>query len=149
MSKQLHHVVMRSHSAETFIGFLTEVVGMDVQFRMRVPGEVLEATLGWPPSDGADVTMLGSGDSGLIEVLDVPEHLRDVAPEGLAALSFLTEDFSGAYQKAMTFANDVTRFDVGVPGVELFVRTMGGVPVEFMGAYVPESNSETSVATNS
>ena len=149
MSKQLHHVVMRSHSAETFIGFLTEVVGMDVQFLMRVPGEVLEATLGWPPSDGADVTMLGSRDSGLIEVLDVPEHLRDVAPDGPAALSFLTEDFSGAYQTAMTFANDVTRFDVGVPGVELFVCTMGGVPVEFMGAYAPESNSETSVATNS
>ena len=44
MSKQLHHVVMRSHSAATFIGFLTDVVGMKVQFRMRVPGEVLEAT---------------------------------------------------------------------------------------------------------
>ena len=49
---------------------------MEVQFQLRVPGQVLEATLGWPPSDGADVTMLGSGDSGLIEVLDVPEHLR-------------------------------------------------------------------------
>ena len=147
--KQLHHVVMRSHSADTFIGFLTEVVGMEVQFRMRVPGEVLEATLGWPRSDGADVTMLGSGDSGLIEVLDVPEHLRDVAPEGLAALSFLTDDFSGAHDKAMTFANDVTRLDTGVPGVDLFFCTMGGVPIEFMGAYVPEANSENSDATNS
>ena len=45
MCKQLHHVVMRSHSAATFIGFLTDVVGIEVQFRMRVPGEVLEATL--------------------------------------------------------------------------------------------------------
>ena len=88
--KQLHHVVMHSHSAQTFLAFLTDVVGMEVQFQMRVPGEVLEATLGWPPSDGADVTMLGCGAAGLIEVLDVPEHLRDIAPEGLAALSFLT-----------------------------------------------------------
>ncbi len=80
---------MRSHSAKTFIAFLTDVVGMAVQFELRVPGEVLEKTLGWPPSDGADVTMLGIGESGLIEVLDVPEHLRDIAPEGLAALSFL------------------------------------------------------------
>src|SRR5258705_8288668 len=140
---------MRSHSAEPIIGFLTDVVGMEVQFHMRVPGEVLEATLGWPPSDGADVTMLGSGDSGLIEVLDVPEHLRDIAPEGLAALSFLTDDFSGAHTKAMTFANDVTRLDSGVPGVDLFFCTMGGVPIEFMGAYVPEGNSENSDATNS
>ena len=58
---------------------------MEVQFEMHVPGEVLEKTLGWPPSDGADVTMVGTGEAGLIEVLDVPEHLRDVAPEGLAA----------------------------------------------------------------
>jgi catechol 2,3-dioxygenase-like lactoylglutathione lyase family enzyme len=32
MSEQLHHVVMRSHSAETFVAFLTDVVGMEVQF---------------------------------------------------------------------------------------------------------------------
>jgi hypothetical protein len=32
--------------------------------------------------------MVGSGDSALFEVLDVPEHLREVAPEGLAGLSF-------------------------------------------------------------
>jgi catechol 2,3-dioxygenase-like lactoylglutathione lyase family enzyme len=149
MSKQLHHVVMRSHSAETFIGFLTDVVGMEVQFQMRVPGEVLEATLGWPPSDGADVTMLGSGDSGLIEVIDVPEHLRDVAPEGLAALSFVTDDFSGTKERATSFASDVTQFDAGESGVELFFCTIGGVPVEFMGGYAPEANSESSNATNS
>ena len=137
-----------SHSAKTFIAFLTEVVGMEVQFQFRVPGHVLEATLGWPPSDGADITMLGSGDSGLIEVLDVPEHLRDIAPEGLAALSFLTEDFSGVRDKAKNFANDVTPIDMGVPGVNLFFCTMGGVPIEFMGAYDSEANSEIRDATN-
>jgi catechol 2,3-dioxygenase-like lactoylglutathione lyase family enzyme len=149
MPKHLHHVVMRSHSARTFISFLTDVVGMEVQFNMRVPGHVLETTLGWPPSDGADVTMLGSGDAGLIEVLDVPDHRRDVAPEGLAALSFLTDDFTGTHDKAKTFANEVTVFDTGTPGVELFFCTMGGVPVEFMGTYAPEANSEHSDATNS
>jgi hypothetical protein len=135
---------MRSHSAETFIGFLTDVVGMEIQFRMRVPGEVLEATLAWPPSDGADVTMLGGGDAGLIEVLDVPEQLRDVAPEGLAALSFLTDDFTGAHERATMFASDVTMLDTGVSGVQLFFCTMGGVPVEFMGGYAPEANTENS-----
>lgn len=147
MSKQLHHVVMRSHSAETFIGFLTQVVGMDVQFSLRVPGHVFEATLGWPPSDGADITMLGTGDAGLIEVIDVPEDLRDIAPEGLAALSFMTDDFDGAQESARRFSSDVTVFDTGTPGVDLFFCTMGGVPVEFMGAYAPEANSDTSDAT--
>jgi hypothetical protein len=138
---------MRSHSAPTFVAFLTDVVGMEVQFTMRVPGEILEKTLGWPPSDGADVTMLGSGDAGLIEVLDVPEHLRDVAPEGLAALSFLTDDYAGTRERASAFAEDVTSLDTGIPGVDLFFCTMGGVPIEFMGAYAPEANSGTSEAT--
>ncbi len=147
MSKQLHHVVMRSHSAKTLVAFLTDVVGMEVQFSLRVPGEVLEKTLGWPASDGADITMVGSGDAGLIEVLDVPEHLREIAPEGLAALSFLTDEFSRTHDAAKAFARDVTVFDTGTPGVDLFFCTVGGVPVEFMGSYAPEANSETSDAT--
>ena len=126
---------MRSHSASTFIQFLTDVVGMDVQHSFRVPGEMLAATLGWPPSDGADVTILGSGEAGLIEVLDVPENLREVAPEGLAALSFLTDDYSNVKDKAGKFADDVTVLNTMVPGVDLFFCTMGGVPMEFMGSY--------------
>lgn len=39
--------------------------------------------------------------------------------------------------------------DTGVPGVDLFFCTMGGVPIEFMGAYVPGATSETNDATNS
>jgi len=31
----------------------------------------------------------------------------------------------------------------------LFVCTMGGVPMEFMGAYAPQANSENSDAANS
>ena len=143
MPNQLHHVVMRSHSAATFIGFLTDVAGLSVQFEMRVPGPVLEATLGWPPSDGADITVLGNGDVGLVKVLDVPEHLRDVAPEGLAALSFLTDDFGGSREAARGYADDVTVFDAGVPGVDLFFCTVGGVPMEFMGSYAPGADSAT------
>ena len=137
---------MRSHSASTFIQFLTDVVGMDIQAQFQVPGEVLETTLGWPPSEGADVTMLGSGDAGLVEVLDVPEHLREFAPEGLAALSFLTDDYHNVRDKARTMASDVTVLFGDVPGVNLFFCTMGGVPNEFMGGYDADSVSAT-VAT--
>jgi len=121
---------------------------MALTAEMHVPAKAVRATLGWPPSGGADVWSRRGGDGGLIEVLDVPEHLRDVAPEGLAALSFLTDDFSGSKDKAGTFASDVTVFDTGMPGVDLFFCTMGGVPIEFMGAYAPEPNSDTSDATN-
>jgi hypothetical protein len=79
--------------------------------------------------------MLGSGNAGLIEVLDVPAHLREVAPEGLAALSFFTDDYKGAQDRARTLASDVTVLFGDMPGVNLFVCTMGGVPMEFMGSY--------------
>jgi catechol 2,3-dioxygenase-like lactoylglutathione lyase family enzyme len=139
MPNQLHHVVMLSHSADRFIGFLTGVVGMDIQHSFRVPGEILEATLGWPPSEGADVTILGSGAAGLIEVLDVPEQLRSAAPEGLAALSFLADDYSATLDRARELNSDITVLDTGVPGVDLFICTMGGVPMEFMGSYEAEA----------
>ena len=42
-----------------------------------------------------------------------------------------------------------TILDTGMPGVDLFFCTMGGVPIEFMGSYAPEANSEISEATNS
>lgn len=142
MPNHLHHVVMRSHSASDFVAFLTDVVGMTVAYQMRVPGPVLETTLGWPPSDGADVTILGSGDAGLIEVLDVPEELRAVAPEGLAALSFLTDEFVRSRDAAGKHADDVTVFDAGVPGVDLFFCTVGGVPMEFMGSYALGKDAE-------
>jgi hypothetical protein len=38
MPNHLHHVVMLSHSATRFIGFLIDVVGMEVQHSFRVPG---------------------------------------------------------------------------------------------------------------
>jgi catechol 2,3-dioxygenase-like lactoylglutathione lyase family enzyme len=139
MPNQLHHVVMLSHSATRFIGFLTDVVGMDVQHGFRVPGEILQTTLGWPPSEGADVTILGSGAAGLVEVLDVPERLRTAVPEGLAALSFLAGDYRTMQDRARQFTNDVTVLDTGVPGVDLFICTMGGVPMEFMGSYEPQA----------
>ncbi len=135
MSKQLHHVVMSSHSADTLIKFFTEAVGLEIQHQFPVPGHVFETTLGWPPSDGATITILGEGMAGLVEVLDVPEAVRSVQPEGLTALSFLTADYKDTEAKARMFADDVTAVDAGVPGVELFVCTVGGVPMEFMGSY--------------
>lgn len=142
MPNQLHHVVIRSHSAATFIGFLTGVVGMTIQQQYRVPTEILESTLGWPPSEGADVTMLGNGAAGLIEVLCVPERIRDQVPEGLAALSFLTDDFAQSYEAAWAYASDVTLLEATPPGVEVFFCTAGNVAIEIMSSYVEDVGAQ-------
>src|ERR1700753_3110326 len=143
MPKQLHHVVMLSHSATRFVAFLTDVIGMEVQHSFRVPGEILATTLGWPPSDGADVTILGSGMAGLIEVLDVPEQLRKAAPEGLAALSFMADDYTATLDRARQFTGEVTALDAAVA---LFIGTVGGWQMEFMGSYKADA-METAIET--
>jgi hypothetical protein len=135
MSSQLHHVVMCSHSADDFVTFLTDVVGMTIQQQFYVPGELLQSTLGWPTSSGTQVTMVGSGDCGLIEVLDVPAPLREAVPEGLAALSFLSDDARGVRERADASAHDTRSIDIGVPGYELFFCSVGGVPIEIMPSY--------------
>jgi hypothetical protein len=133
MSNQLHDVVMCSHSADTFITFLTDVVGLTIQQQFHVPGDLLESTLGWPSSSGTQVTMVGSGDCGLIEVIDVPTALHGDVPEGLAALSFLCEDAGSTRERADASPHQATSIDIGVPGFKLFFCTVGGVPIEFMG----------------
>lgn len=148
MPNHLHHVVMCSHSADTFIKFLTDVVGMDVQSQFALPGEVLETTLGWPPSDGATLTMLGSGDAGLIEVLDVPAELQNTTPEGLTALSFMADDYHSMQDKARAMTGDVTVLFDDVPGIDLFICTMGGVPMEFMGHYDSDARPPAAVTDN-
>ena len=50
--RRLHHPAVTTSSAWTS------------KPRFHVTGDILEATLGWPPSDGADLTMLGSGELG-------------------------------------------------------------------------------------
>lgn len=149
MSRQLHHVVMCSHSANEFVTFLTGVVGMTIQQQFHVPGGLLESTLGWPPSSGTQVTMLGSGDCGLIEVLDVPAPLREAVREGLAALSFLCDDAGRVRERADASAHDRKSIDIGVPGFELFFCNVGGVPIEFMGGYSDNIDRSLNDATNS
>ena len=139
---QLHHVVLRSHSSKSLIAFLIKTVGMTIQQEFRLPSSILEATLGWPACDGADVTILGSGTAGLIEVLDVPEGLRAVGPDGLAALSFLTDDFTESYTEAGAFATDVTLYDAEAPGVDLLFCTVAGVRMEIMGSYVEDVSAK-------
>jgi catechol 2,3-dioxygenase-like lactoylglutathione lyase family enzyme len=149
MSSQLHHVVMCSHSADDFVAFLTDVVGMTIQQQFHVPGGLLESTLGWPPSSGSHVTMLGSGDCGLIEVLDVPMPLREVVREGLAALSFLPKDAGRVRERADASAHDTRSIDIGVPGYQLFFCTVGGVPIEVMGGYPDKIDLSRSGPTSS
>jgi hypothetical protein len=112
-------------------------------------GRTARIDLGVAALERNAVTMVGSGDCGLIEVLDVPAPLREVVPEGLAALSFLSNDAGRVRGRADASAHDMRSIDIGVPGFELFFCTVGGVPIEFMGGYSDNIDLWQSHATNS
>ena len=76
-----------------------------------------------------------AGWRGLSKFSTSPNSYVPAAPEGLAALSFLADDYRTMQDRARQFTSDVTVLDTGVPGVDLFICTMGGVPMEFMGSY--------------
>ena len=51
----------------------------------------------------------------------------------------MADDYPAIQDKAREFAGDITVLDTGLPGVDLFICTMGGVPMEFMGSYEVEA----------
>jgi hypothetical protein len=133
MASGAHHIVIHTNSREDVVGFLNQVVGMAVLHELDIPTELLEKTMGWPPSEGTRICTLGEGDSGLVEVVGIPPSLRGVAHEGLAVLSFLTEDLDSTLDRAERWTRGrVTRFDTGVPGVDAALCTVDGITVEFM-----------------
>lgn len=92
MPSSSHHVALLTDDPDAVHTFLTEVVGLDVHLRFRVAGADLERTAGWPPSEGAAVTMYGRPPAGIVEVLAIPEALRGEVRPGIWLTSFATGD---------------------------------------------------------
>ena len=84
--------------------------------------------------------MVGSGDCGLIEVLDAPAPLREWCPKALRRCRFCPT--TGAAHANVRTRRHTSQVDhIGVPGYELFFCTVGGVPIEFMGGIRTRSTS--------
>ena len=133
MAANAHHVVIHSNSPGEVISFLQEAVGLSVLHELDIASGMLEQTMGWPPNEGTRICTLGAGASGLVEVVGIPPSLRDVVPDGLAVLSFLTEDLDSTLERADRWTRGrVTRFDTGVPGLNAALCTVDAVRIEFM-----------------
>jgi hypothetical protein len=133
MASGAHHIVIHTNSRDQVVAFLNQVVGMSVLHELDIPTELLEKTMGWPPSEGTRICTLGEGDRGLVEVVQIPPSLRGVTREGLAVLSFLTDDLDATLDRAEKWTRGrVTRFDTGVSGVDAALCTVDGITLEFM-----------------
>lgn len=134
MATASHHVKINSHAPEHVVAFLRDVVGMSVVYEFDGPSSMFETAFGWPPSEGAHVWLLGSGDTGLVEVTGVPTSIRHAVPEGLAGIAFDVGDVSRAVAAASEFADGAARtIDLGSPGIDLALVDVRGVTVELLG----------------
>jgi catechol 2,3-dioxygenase-like lactoylglutathione lyase family enzyme len=92
MTSRSHHIACVTDEPEAVITFLTEVIGLELTGTLRAPGDATSAILGWPENDGADGWMLGKGSGGLVEVIRIPDGLRDEVAPQFALISFATPD---------------------------------------------------------
>ena len=92
MAKRSHHIACVTDDPDAVIGFLTDVIGLELTGRLHAPGDATSTILGWPENDGAQGWMLGQGPGGLVEVIEIPEALRDRVQPGFALASFSIPD---------------------------------------------------------
>ena len=134
MPSASHHVACVTDDPEAVHRFLTEVVGLAEHLRFRVSGDDLSRTAGWPPNDGADVTMYGRPPAGIVEVIAIPEALRGQVEPRLWLVSFATAEVRSFVDRARAIGlapSDPapTRGDVDIT---TSIVEVGGVTWEFV-----------------
>lgn len=134
MARRSHHLACVTDDRDTVVGFLTEVIGLEVQGELHAPPESCSAILGWPPDNpGADGTMLGEGPGGLVEVIEIPESVRDRVRPGIALASFATPDLEERVEAARRFGAEVSDV-IGTEelGLQGSVARVGGIGFELL-----------------
>lgn len=128
-----HRVVVHCQTPGNFVGFLTDVVGMTVHTEMDLASELLEQAMGWPPSEGTHLWILGDRDHPSIHVMAIPPSLSGQVPDGLAVLSFTTDNLAKVLSETQPFtASPFSSLPAAASGVDAAIGVIEGVPVEFM-----------------
>jgi catechol 2,3-dioxygenase-like lactoylglutathione lyase family enzyme len=133
MASRSHHVACVTDDPEAVVAFLQDIVGLEVTGRLVAPGDATTAILGWPENDGAEGWMLGQGPGGLVEVIRIPDELRDRVTPGFALISFATPDIEGIVERCrehgVAVAEPVHTPSLGLTGT---VATVGGLAFELL-----------------
>ena len=111
MRNQLHHVVMLSHSATRFLGFLTDVVGMEVQHSFRVPGRYSRRLLGGHRLRERTSRSWAVAWQGSSRCSTFPNSYVQPRPKDLPHCPFWADDYGTMQDKARQFTDDV-RFSI-------------------------------------
>lgn len=134
MPSRSHHVACTTDDPAAVEAFLTEVIGLSVYLRFRIPGENLERTAGWPPNGGTDAVLYGEPPGGLVEVIAVPDELRGRVPVGLWLVSFATADLEALLGTARAGGVEMTEpfTTTGEVRLDASFGVVGGIPFELV-----------------
>jgi hypothetical protein len=110
------------------------VVGAEPVARFESTGAQSSVGLGWPEDRGATRGAVVGSRQGMLELVEIPEALRDSVRPGVANLSFATRDVEGVVASLCDQGLEVrgpVDFDNIGGGTSTFAHVVaGGVPFE-------------------
>lgn len=96
MPSSLSHVVVLTDDLDAVLHFLRDVANIKGVTHYETVPEELSALLGWPAEHGrARGAFVGEG-PGSIDVLEIPERLRDTVKAGVRLLAVANRDAAAA-----------------------------------------------------
>ncbi len=96
MPRSLSHVVVLTHDLDEVVRFCGEVAGIAAVTRYPIPAADLEMLFGWPGlQEPVAAAFVGEGPGGL-DLVEVPESLRDDVAPGMRLLAVVNRDVDAA-----------------------------------------------------
>lgn len=136
MPKSLSHVVVFTDDLDAVVRFLTDVAKVTAVSPYEVAPQDVHELFGWPLELGAAKgSFVGEG-PGSIDVLEIPEALRDTVRPGARLLAVVNRDAAAAGEAATAAGYEVrgpfqTTAATGQP-MSLVEVVAGGVPFELV-----------------
>lgn len=136
MPKSLSHVIVFAPDLDVVVTFLTEHAGLGPVVRYDAEPEGMSELFGWPIEHARTRgAMLGSG-PGMLEVVEIPEALRDRVTPGLALLAVPQRD-AAETARALRDAGIAARGPIELPApggtlLRIVASEVGGLPFELV-----------------
>ena len=131
-----HHTICVTDDVPALTGFLQTVMGLGVAAEFDTAGPDTTPVLGWPAgSPDTSGRLLGKGTTGLVEVIGIPEPLRDIVPPGIAMITFAVADLEAKVEQcraAGVEVSDIIRIDYGGVDVSVAIATVAGIRFELV-----------------
>ena len=100
MPKSLSHVVVLTDDLDAVLRFLTEVANVSGVAPYETEPEDVASMFGWPLEHGATRgAFVGEGPGG-VDVVEIPEALRDTVRPGARLLAVVNRDAAGSGEAA-------------------------------------------------